>query len=401
MRGFRSGVIHGYNYPNLGYNWYNWDKVFTRFSFLFSYPISTGSPTSNWDFTSTFFCTFTTCCTNCDSSVATKILADFDRSKKYVRLNTEVNYPKSIQINPNHLTETWEFAQSGNKFEGLTTFDGGGFRPNTADSGHEGWTGRAGRAGWAGCRWGRIRCLPSEPSRQLGISVGWYRAPWTKIGTIETSGSKSGLSRSLNVWKSTPYFEDFGCLMLIGWIPELQLEVRVFATFKLGLLAFPNVTRKSVCWHMLAFWDDCHKDCQMLKASGPGLSPQEVSKTWSLTIDDLKTWNFGNDLEWPAQKNQDFAICIIFYPSPVIQQDCWERLTFWIWMGPRNFSEAMLKRLHWSLENFHWWCETSVLRVYEPLALAFKAGTKLGCWDVAHCRMLFRLFVDVSWKWEG
>ena len=63
----------------------------------------------------------------------------------------------------------------------------------------------------------------------------------------------------------------------------------------------------------------------------------------------------------------------------------------------RNFSEAMLKRLHWSFENFHWWCETSVLRVYEPLALAFKA-TKRTNWaemQLILSRVFFRLFVDV------
>eukprot|EP00913_Durusdinium_trenchii_P015077 g14139.t1 len=38
-----------------------------------------------------------------------------------------------------------------------------------------------------------------------------------------------------------------------------------------------------------------------------------------------------------------------------------------------NFNDAQLRRLKWSISNVQWWCENSVLRVYEPLALAFKA----------------------------
>lgn len=40
---------------------------------------------------------------------------------------------------------------------------------------------------------------------------------------------------------------------------------------------------------------------------------------------------------------------------------------------PRNFGDAMLQRLRWSWANLHWWSTTTVLRVYEPVALAFKA----------------------------
>eukprot|EP00434_Breviolum_minutum_P026662 symbB.v1.2.023565.t1/scaffold2165.1/size87246/2 len=44
-----------------------------------------------------------------------------------------------------------------------------------------------------------------------------------------------------------------------------------------------------------------------------------------------------------------------------------------VWDDTENFGDAMLQRLRWSWANLHWWSTSTVLRVYEPVALAFKA----------------------------
>lgn len=56
------------------------------------------------------------------------------------------------------------------------------------------------------------------------------------------------------------------------------------------------------------------------------------------------------------------------------EKDMLEPLRFTVF--PRNFGDAMLQRLRWSWANLHWWSTTTVLRVYEPVALAFKAFEK-------------------------
>ena len=53
---------------------------------------------------------------------------------------------------------------------------------------------------------------------------------------------------------------------------------------------------------------------------------------------------------------------------------CWNHYALWCF--PRNFGDAMLQRLRWSWANLHWWSTSTVLRVYEPVALAFKAFEK-------------------------
>jgi hypothetical protein len=120
--------------------------------------------------------------------------------------------------------------------------------------------------------------------------VGWYRAPWT-IGTKVSQGLSMGESRLhilmiLDVW----------C-----WLdesPSSNLRFENFATFKLGLLAFPNVTRKSV------------------KASGPGLSPQDVFKLG------------GSSMIWRHKRILQFDPC---YPTLSNRTECWER--FDVFMG--------------------------------------------------------------------
>ncbi|CAK9026266.1 unnamed protein product [Durusdinium trenchii] len=61
-----------------------------------------------------------------------------------------------------------------------------------------------------------------------------------------------------------------------------------------------------------------------------------------------------------------FAALAAFHPN---LHGAWE----FVWDDTENFNDAQLRRLKWSISNVQWWCENSVLRVYEPLALAFKA----------------------------